>query len=692
MKKFSKLFLLCGAVASTAALVNARDWEIHPSQLVDNYEGMSVAADFTNNGRLDIYHTGTYATEWCKPHNFRVNGPETISSLLINNPDGTFSLDWNYPVNYEDPTFNADDYVEGQENNTYMRMPNHNIAPAGRGDFLALDYNNDGLVDLITFNRQDHSGWWYFWGADLRDDEGNRLEEGQYTPRRNERLSLYKNLGNGKFELVTNTGILELSSPDGEACRALSAGDYDHDGYIDLLVSGNYHESAYEEFVNEKFYHNRYVKLYRNRGAVSADEPQFEEMFIAETEGGVWTREVKDEEDQPVNQKEQLEGHFAAISGNAQFADLNNDGWLDVIISGYGDSWMGDNYSAGALVRIYLNEEGKKFVDVTNQNTLLEGANNGSVVINDFNKDGSLDFITSGYSWHIEGGWHTLLYLNQNDENIYTDFIYGDNELGIPGTEGGRIFASDFDNDGNVDIYFATALDRGAIFYGKGGSFEEDNTDMDEFWKCDRAHTGVVGDFDNDGFADIYVPRERQQENDMAVNPNPKPATIRLNRINSGAAEAPEAPVNATYALKDGKLSINWEYDTEAAIDANLAYNVLVKFADGSIYTLVPADAETGFVKVAEGKQVALRPNVKSYELACDKEFSSIGVQALSLSNHTASKFAPAIEEGSGVAAIAADEDATPVYFNLFGVRVENPEKGQMVIEVKGSKATKKMF
>ena len=46
---------------------------------------------------------------------------------------------------------------------------------------------------------------------------------------------------------------------------------------------------------------------------------------------------------------------------------------------------------------------------------------------------------------------------------------------------------------------------------------------------------------------------------------------------------------------------------------------------------------------------------------------------------------------GTGVAQITVDENVAPVYYNMQGVRVANPEKG-LYIEVRGNKSRKVIF
>ncbi|MDE7473123.1 MAG: VCBS repeat-containing protein, partial [Muribaculaceae bacterium] len=673
--------------------VNAQDWQKLDAKLVDNYKGHAIAADFYGNNTFDLYHTGNYSTEWaaCK----RGWGVESITSMIKNNGDGTYTLDWNEAINFADPTWNPDSYVDGEPNNTYMRWPNHNIPMLYKSDFVAADINNDGLFDLVVICERDVEDTYTFWGGGCKNDAGEEAGD-QIAERRGEKLSIFINKGEGKFELMRNTGLVENCGEDGDAVRAVSAGDYDRDGYIDIIVSGMLHSADYEKYCNEGNQYDRFVKLYHNNGNVGADEAQFTEVFIAETTGGVWTRGQKEEDsDEYAVEPVKLDGYFPNISGSVQFADFNNDGWLDVVIAGYGETF--DVYKGkGTIIKMFLNQNGEKFVDITDQNGSLESLNNSCPVIADFNKDGYLDILNSGYAYHIQGGWHSFLYPNDfaNDpETIFSSYL--SNQLdgtGLPAPERGRCFASDFDNDGNIDVYYASGVGHAAIYYGLGDySFEEDDTDMGEM-KNDGDHFGTIADFNGDGIADLYVPHERGWENDATVVPNPRPAAIYINNMVSGAVEAPEAPTAVAYTIEDGKINITWNYDTEAAVDANLAYNIFVKFADGSVYTLIPADIETGFVKVSEGKHVALRPTLTSYSITNSNAVAEVGVQAVSLNNYTFSKFAKGSNAGIDNVIADSESDATPVYYNMQGIRIENPAKGQNLIKVQGDKATKIVF
>lgn len=77
-----------------------------------------------------------------------------------------------------------------------------------------LDYDNDGWMDLYLVN----SGPCDF-----------------YTPKKPLRDALYKNNRNGTFTDVTERAGLGRSKTFG---MGVAVGDYDHDGYPDLFVTG----------------------------------------------------------------------------------------------------------------------------------------------------------------------------------------------------------------------------------------------------------------------------------------------------------------------------------------------------------------------------------------------------------------------------------------------------------------------
>jgi hypothetical protein len=102
----------------------------------------------------------------------------------------------------------------------------HLLESTGQGCAF-IDYDNDGLLDIITLS-----------GHQLDDNSTRRsiLKRGHIT--------LYKNLGNGKFQDVTDKANIH---DDSWSC-GICAGDFDNDGHIDFYVTC---------FGPNRLYHNR---------------------------------------------------------------------------------------------------------------------------------------------------------------------------------------------------------------------------------------------------------------------------------------------------------------------------------------------------------------------------------------------------------------------------------------------------
>ncbi|MDE6317241.1 MAG: VCBS repeat-containing protein, partial [Muribaculaceae bacterium] len=593
-----------------------------------------VVADFNNDDNLDIYDSGNGKIEkFGKVGGFWF---QLTSSMYYNNGDGTWTIDGIDAA----PTGNLKD--DGETEEWAYTSPKHNIAPARFGHNATIDFDNDGLVDLLIVGEMhgdDQMGWYHANDRKVwHSGDGAPNGEGWYT------IMLYKNLGDGRFERIEDCNLPIFYADDckGQSSfmRSVAWGDYDRDGYVDFAFSGIIPDTQPGE-------PGRMAQLWRNIDGTG----KFEQMNIAETRGGTWTNAVTegDGDDRvEVIPSRQLEGWFLLLSGQVTMVDVNNDGWLDLMFEGWADK-MGDNaYENGSNARLYINQEGKKFVDATDPNGGLAGTRSGSSVFVDIDGDGYLDYVTSGY--YDRGGYKAFIHYNTGDpENPYDNFVDMAN-YGLPAGERYRIHARDFDNDGYVDFFFDGDEGEHKIYSCFGGeNYQGFAIDPVPFLYGDaRNSVAGVGDFNNDGLADYYRTgwnwiqddfngtnlREMFGQGEDWIHNH----MLMMNTTDT-QVEAPVAPEGIETLLdEDAKtLTVKWE-DTD---DSGVGYNVVVVTPSNKVVSILPVNTVTGFVKVGDNKQITVRPGVQEYTLPYNEVGNyKVGVQAVSLLNEKSSAIA----------------------------------------------------
>ena len=370
--------------------------------------GGVVTEDFDNDGYFDVMISSS--------------GPRDQMHYFRNRGDGTL----------EDQTLAAG--LEGE---------------TGGLNLIHADFNNDGYADVVVLR----GGWWG--------------EHGNYP------LSLLRNDGldaSGQIhftDVTEQAGLLSLG-PTQTAAWA----DFDNDGYLDLLVG---HESSDA--------HPHASQLFRNRG-----DGTFEDMAPAV---GL--------------------ANLGYVKGVA-WGDFNNDGLIDLYVSRKG--------APNLLFRNDGVRDGQPhFTEIAKEAGVTEPIHSFATWFFDYDNDGWLDLLVTGYytaTLSDIGRFHLGMPNQAETPRLYHNLGNGRFEEVAHQAGLDRVILpmgcgiGDLDNDGYLDIYFGTGAPEyetllpNRMFRNDGGRRFQDATVAGGFGQLQKGHGISFADLDRDGDQDVF--------------------------------------------------------------------------------------------------------------------------------------------------------------------------------------------
>lgn len=265
---------------------------------------------------------------------------------------------------------------------------------------------------------------------------------------------LFRNDNNGVFTDITEeAGLLNLLTINepGEINPALegfkygiSWGDYDNDGFPDLF-----------------FTHIYKVQLFRNQGDGTFIEKTIEAGF--EKTNTCWNT-------------------------GATWFDFNNDSYLDIYISDWGNC----DYNS-----FYINNGDGTFKNVTEEfGSSTKNIKSYLSIPFDMNKDGFMDlYVTNDHEFQNE------LFINNNGNSFTEDAQnYGlnskEHDMGLS--------VGDYNNDGAFD-FFITTINNNVFYKNNGNNTFSNISEQNKTNKTGWAWDTVFADFDLDGDEDLFI-------------------------------------------------------------------------------------------------------------------------------------------------------------------------------------------
>jgi len=201
-----------------------------------------------------------------------------------------------------------------------------------------------------------------------------------------------------------------------------------------------------------------------------------------------------------VNIAQQLDLNTFSLSGSAIVDDFDNDGYVDIVTS---------TWDPSGQLRLFANGADGTFSDRTGPaglRGLLGGLN---ILQTDFNNDGHLDILVLRGAWLDRAGRQPNSLIRNNGNGTFTDvtFAAGLGEIHYPTQTAAW---ADYDNDGDLDLFVGNEHTRRVtapcqLFRNNGDETFTDVAALAGVENLGYTKGTTWGDFDADGFADLYV-------------------------------------------------------------------------------------------------------------------------------------------------------------------------------------------
>jgi hypothetical protein len=470
---------------------------------------------------------------------------------------------------------------------------------------------------------------------------------------------IYRNDSTGFVNI--KAGICPLISE-----RGLSWADIDNDGDLDFAIEGRTDTTSGQALTivyrnDETSFVNLHANVMNLNGGsvtwIDSDNDGHLDLMISGSPDAGYSFETKLY--RLINgQFYEVPSYFPGVWGSSiAWTDFEPDGYPDVVISGYG---------FGAQTRLFRNSMYQGVIGFEEVYAPVEGqtsftaVNSGGLIWFDYNNDGFPDLLVTGTGY----GGPAVAELYRNTQNA----MFTRDTIALKGVCVSAVAVGDYDNDGYSDLAISGADDFATgsnpttrIYHNEGGkTFVDIGASLVGTW------FGSLdwGDYDRDGRLDLLVTGATVPRTHPTYGADLGPITVLYrNTVTVGANSAPSTPDGLNAQVSGQNVTLKWDPSTDVETDQQaITYNLMVGTEPGKFDIISPlSNTGSGFRRLPKPGSQGVRSSSSLTNLAPGTYFWR--VQAID-NQYAGSSFS---NEGTFTltATSAREESVTPEAFQL---------------------------